>query len=94
MGTKLKPRKKIDKTDTGSAVSSLGSNISLRSKTSIITAVKKDLELGLRDYIATILKEELAKMVSAPSNAGKLQANGQNGMTLSNSVKETNATPS
>lgn len=94
MGTKLNPSKKVDKTDTGSAVSSLGSNISLRSKASIISSVKKELEAGLRDSIALILKEELAKMVSAPSNAGDLQTNGQNRVTPSDSVKETNATPS
>ena len=94
LGTKVKAGTKSNPIDTGSVVSSLGSNISLRSKASIITAVKKDLEVGLRDSIATILKEELAKMVSAPFKAVTHQTNGETRMTPENPGKETNATPS
>jgi len=94
LGTKVATGTKSNPIDTGSVVSSLGSNISLRSKQSIITAVKKDLEVGLRESIANILKEELAKMVSAPFKAVNHQTNGQTRTTPDNPGKETNATPS
>ena len=94
LGNKIPKGSKPNPIDTSSVVSSLGSNISLRSKASIVTAVKKDIEEGLRDSIANILKEELAKMASAPFKAVNHQTNGQARLTPENPGKETNALPS
>ena len=92
LGTKAVLGKKNDNLDNNSTTSTI-SNISLRSKASIITAVKKDLEEGLRGSIAAILREELAKMAPAPSNVGNPQTNLNSQVTPGGSVSETHATP-
>ena len=87
-----RPAKDIE---DASATSSIMSDLSLRTKSSIISTIQQNMEENLRGSIASILREELARMVPVPTQPGNLSTTQDLSLTTNGSNGEkTNATSS
>ena len=87
-----RPTREIEE---ASATSSIMSDLSLRTKSSIISTIQQNMEENLRGSIAVILREELARMVPVPTQSGNLTTTQDLSLTTKGSNGEkTNATSS
>ena len=79
--------------EVASTTSSIMSDLSLRTKSSIISTIQQNMEENLRGSIASILREELARMVPAPNQPGTLSTTQDLSLTTKGSTGDkTNAT--
>ena len=86
-----KPTKDIEEASTSSSIMS---DLSLRTKSSIITTIQQNMEENLRGSIASILREELARMVPVPNQSGNLSTTQDQFLTINGSNEEKTNAPS